>query len=334
MERNRIPMLKVDASWPNRFWPVPFGVAAWRIARYIRKGRIDLIHCNGENDYWIGRIAGRLTDRPVLCHLHCQKPPEYCRWMFRRQPARLLCVSQALADLHRDALRNVILPDHVRVLHNSVDVEEFRPMPDGARTDERRRWGIPEDAYCLGVVASIKRHKQCLHLPKLMARPELAGLNVVGLLAGPVHEEDYRLQIAREIEERGLADRIVWTGNVADMPRLYAACDLVLSFSKGEAFSVAVLEALACGKPVVSYDHPALVEGIGDAGLTVPMGDIGRMARAVADLLRNRALREELGNRARQRALDHFASAPLAEKLRHEYDAVLAEHTAWGGKGP
>jgi glycosyltransferase involved in cell wall biosynthesis len=97
-------------------------------------------------------------------------------------------------------------------------------------------------------------------------------------------------------------DRIRCLGFVEDLPALYRGADLLVMPSRAEGFGLPVLEAMACGTPVVSYDNTSLVEVVGDAGLLVADGDVRALGTAMADVLVHPALAEGFRTKGVQRA--------------------------------
>jgi glycosyltransferase involved in cell wall biosynthesis len=91
-----------------------------------------------------------------------------------------------------------------------------------------------------------------------------------------------------------------------------------------EGFGLPVLEAMACGVPVVATDGGALPEIVGDAGVTVPRGDAAALAAALRSLLRDPARRQALGIAGRRRIVDNFSWSVCAGAMVAYYRRVLA----------
>ena len=133
-------------------------------------------------------------------------------------------------------------------------------------------------------------------------------------------------QQARELE---IADRTEFAGNATaeELSALYNACDLLVlpSVTRAEAFGMVQLEAMSCGKPVISTDLPSGVPWVnqqGVTGLTVPPGDAPALASAIATLLDDRALRHRLGEGGRARVESEFSINRLVEQTTGLYRAI------------
>jgi rhamnosyl/mannosyltransferase len=140
-----------------------------------------------------------------------------------------------------------------------------------------------------------------------------------------------RARVQRLVCRLGLRDRVTLTGEVSESRRrvlLHAADVLVLpSTDRREAFGIAQLEAMACGKPVVASDLPTGIRAVnrhGVTGLLVPPGNPGALALALRRVLDDAALREQLGESARQRVDAHFTADRMVADTLALYDEVLA----------
>jgi glycosyltransferase involved in cell wall biosynthesis len=328
--REGIPWTCVDQFWPRRFWPVGFLWRAWGLARYVRRHGIRLIDCADCNNYPLGRVAGRLAGVPVVCRVGLQRPVDYCQWLFGkgRAPALLLCPSQASADCQRLVVEPWIPPQRVLVVPNGVDTDEFRPHVDDARRRFRRQWQIPDDAFCIGLPAVIRRHKQNGQLVGLIRRLIDGGINAWGVLAGLIDEADYAEEIRQQIAETGLAGRVIEAGFVSDMAAAYSAFDLTVSFSRGETFGMSAAESLACGVPIVYYQIDTFAEVIGDTGVGVPMDDQAAAAAACLRLAGDRDELARLSQLGRRRIVERFSAEASSRRLAECYGMALGHESS------
>jgi rhamnosyl/mannosyltransferase len=138
----------------------------------------------------------------------------------------------------------------------------------------------------------------------------LSTLDVSAILVG---EGPSKIQWEAQAEALGLGDRVRFAGTVPhdELAALYHACDLFVlpSVTRAEAFGYVQLEAMACGKPVVSTTVPSGVAWVNrheETGLTVPPGDAAAIREAVSTLTADKALRTRLGAEGRRRVLREF----------------------------
>jgi rhamnosyl/mannosyltransferase len=148
------------------------------------------------------------------------------------------------------------------------------------------------------------------------------------LIAGQGQQGASLQTLTREL---GVSDRISFLGEVSESERrlLLHACDVFVlpSIDRSEAFGIAQLEAMACGKPVVSSDLPTGVRLVNQdrvTGMLVPSGDPDALASALTQLLDDDALRAGLGKAARLRVEQEFTAERMIARTLDLYNEVLA----------
>ena len=150
-----------------------------------------------------------------------------------------------------------------------------------------------------------------------------------------VGEGPIRGRLERRARDTGAADRVHFAGAVSDpeLAALYHACDLFVlpSVTRAEAFGMVQIEAMACGKPVVSTAVPSGVPWVnqhGCTGLVVPPGDPGALAAAIESLAADPSLRQRMGDAGRRRVAAEFTADRMAQRTLAVYHDVLDGHAA------
>lgn len=199
----------------------------------------------------------------------------------------------AIASKHRLCRGNVTL-----VPGMGVDLSRYAPADAAARRAVRESLGIGQDAFVLSCAAEFSRRKnQELLIRSLPLLPE----DTVLLLPG---DGALRQSCRALAEALGLADRVFFPGQMADVRPALAAADVYVSASRSEGLPFAVMEAMGCALPcILSYvkGHRDLLEGTG-AGRLYPFGDAAALAAAAAELRSDPALRAGMGARGREAA--------------------------------
>jgi glycosyltransferase involved in cell wall biosynthesis len=178
--------------------------------------------------------------------------------------------------------------------------------------------GLRPDALVLATVARfdpVKRLEVLLRaLPLVVARVPEAQLLVVG--DGP--ERDALHALARTL---ALGDRVVFAGAIPDAARVLPLVDLYLTASRREGLPTALLEAMACGVPVLATEVPGHVDAVEPeiTGRLVPPDDAPGLAAAAALLLRDPALRARMGQAGRERVERHFTHARMLAEIAALY---------------
>ena len=204
----------------------------------------------------------------------------------------------------------------VTVIHNGVDTDRYRPMPE-ERERARREFDIAADVFVVayhGRLATPKRVDLVIRAVAAAARE----VPVRGLIIGDGPESPSLHELARELNAP-----ISFTGHRDDVPELLSAADAEITMSEIEGAPLAVIEALACGLPVIASkatSHPEVVED-GKSGSLVEPGRPEGAAKAILELARDPARQAELGTAARARAVEHFSSDAMLDR----YESFLEE---------
>ncbi len=200
---------------------------------------------------------------------------------------------------------------------------QFAPVDDATVDALRRKYGLP-NRYILSV-GSLEPGKNRARLILAFARLHAEGIDDCPLVV--VGQPAWRYE--REVELAGglgLRDFVRYLGYVPseDLPGLYAAATLFAFPSLYEGFGLPVLEAMACGTPVVASDTSAVPEVAGDAALLVDPRDADAIAEALGRVLSDEALRAELRARGLERA-QQFSWERTARDTLSVYEVVAAE---------
>jgi glycosyltransferase involved in cell wall biosynthesis len=242
-----------------------------------------------------------------------------CARLSRRVPHEIVFNSEAARRSH--AAHGYSL-DRAVILPNAVDVRRFAPAPEAGR-ELRDALGLAGDALIVGQAARFdpqKGHIILLRaLPNIVKRHPSVHLVLLGPRCSPDNDDLVSL-----IASTGMPDRVHLLGARVDVHRITAGFDIAVSASiYGESFPNAVVEALACGVPVVATDIGAAGELVGRSGRVVTPGSAVALGAAVIELLDlTAAERRALGQLGRS-TVAHHAVDEMVERY-----AVLHETVA------
>lgn len=202
----------------------------------------------------------------------------------------------------------------VKVIHNGVDTDCFRQLEASTRSDSRPT--IISVGRLVGWKGLHVIIEALAHLPR----------DVQYLVIGEGSERESLMELARRL---GVADRVHFAGRIAhsDLPAWLRRADVFVQPSIGEeAFGISVVEAMACGLPVLATENGGMKEIVlpETTGRLLPAGDVAAWHSALLDLLSNTGRRTSMGVAARQRAVDHFTWAANATAV----EQMLAQQTS------
>jgi glycosyltransferase involved in cell wall biosynthesis len=134
-----------------------------------------------------------------------------------------------------------------------------------------------------------------------------------------------RSELTEMCAELGIASHVHFVGFQDDVLPYLQATDIAVMPSLFEVFSLAMLEYMALGKPVIASDHASFKEAITDGidGLIVPMKDSHSLAEAIIKLLKDENLRIKIGKLGRKRVLENFGIDRLVNEMMDLYDHIL-----------
>lgn len=296
--------------------------------RLIRQWRPHIVHTHGSLS---GRLAGRLAGRRVVYTKHGlgqavelsvqvrQRVPLLQRLADRWLADRVIAVSGAVRD---ELLRQGTPPSRIAVIPNGVPA----PADGGSKQREalRRELGLGPGPVALstGRLAPEKGHP---YLIEAWAAVRQAVPEAVLLIAGDGPE---RPRLEQLIADRGLTGAVRLLGFRDDAAQLPAAADVFVLPSLTEGMGIALLEAMACGCPVIASAVGGITEAVADRthGLLVPPGDAAGLADACIALLADPARARAYGEAAREHVLERFSAVAQAR-------AVAALYQRLAGRG-
>jgi glycosyltransferase involved in cell wall biosynthesis len=301
------------------------------IQRVLAGAKVDIVHGHSPpplDSFYVARSRKEASWRYVVTY-HCDLSVPHplgpaAVWLYERtlgsyairNADKLVVTTNTYAATSRAVWRA-----EPAVVPNAVDHHHFRPGLEGAAI--RKRHGVPAEEKVVLFVGRLVGHKGIDYL--LRAAPHVdARILVVG--AGEKRKEYVE-------RARRLGGRVTFAGRVsyADLPAYYAAADLFTLPSVGrlEAFGIAALEAMACGRAVVLADIPGMREIITDGVeglLSEPMNDED-LAEKINTLLADDEARAAMGLRGRRKVEERFTADSVASQLEAVYEDVLQSAT-------
>ncbi len=286
---------------------------------------VDVFHSTSYRGVFSMGMKTVLTIHDFAYHEMPEVFPPASLAYYRRLPAdaaRARFVVTVSEYTKRDAIRILGLPaTKIRVVYNGVDHTRFRyDMPRERVSEIRSRYGLMGRTVL--AVGNMNPKKNILRLVSAFREVAKSIADVQLLLIGKNTQYG---QIVREcIETSGLDSRIRFTGYVPDedLPLLYRASDLFVFPSLFEGFGLPLLEAMACGTPIVSSNATCLPEVAGEAAVLIDPEDEQRMAEAICCVLTDNAVRMRLIEQGLKRSQTFSWGEAARQALRVYEDAI------------
>jgi glycosyltransferase involved in cell wall biosynthesis len=291
----------------------------------VREERIDLIHASENSALLYAALAGRLTRTPVIWHVHSPLRPRarserlVARMLKLVLPAHIVYTSPGARD------RTLAFPGVPwSVITPGVDVAGRR---SGDPVQGRQAFAIPADALVVSMFARVGAMKGQADFVRCVGRLARTRKDLYGVMCGPADKASpYWRTLEGLVREFDLNGRLIIPGDVRPPLKddVVAGSDVVVHPSHAESFGLAVLEAMAAGKPVVAAatDGPRLLIENGVSGVLVEPGDIEELTAAVDRLLGDSAQRAVLGAGAARAAEKHGVN-DMVRAFEDLWDDVL-----------
>jgi glycosyltransferase involved in cell wall biosynthesis len=291
------------------------------LAARLRRMRAGIIHTHGFAPLLHTLPASRLGG--VWHVVHTEHSFEYLepraslrralKWLSRTTRVFALCGERMLPFYQT---RIGVSPQRLQVIPNGIDVDKYRPGVNRAAI--RVELGVPVNAFVVGSAGRLAPEKNYGMLLAAVADSRASGVPVHVVLFG---EGDDRRELERLTANLGIQASVSFVGWRTDLHRVLPALDVFALTSLSEGLPLAVLEAMACGLPIISTavgDIPVVVEHE-RAGYLVPSGDVGALAARVSELARAPDRRRALGAHGRRVVADRYSRSSMMTRYLTAY---------------
>ncbi len=330
-------------------WRFDLGVVG-RVAAKMRDLEIDIAHAFLFDAEMVARLAARRAGVPVV--IASERNSDYVRpWLhaacLRMTRSRFdVMIANSNAGKRFNIKTQGLDDSRIHVIHNGVDIERFQP---GHVSACRQAMGLDGPGPVIGMAASFKQQKNHMMFLRVAAalharfpnarfvcagQPLMVQNDTAGALGSGARGHSasvaYHTRIAEELKGLGLEGVVLMLGRQDDMVPFYNACDVVVLTSRHEGTPNVLLEAMACGRPVVATavaDNAVIVPD-GRAGYIIDLDDDTAMIDKVATLLDNDALRQDMGAAAREWVVDRFSLTSMVKQTADVYRAVHRRKTS------
>jgi glycosyltransferase involved in cell wall biosynthesis len=268
----------------------------------IRNKKIDIIHLQAYGASTFGRLAGMISGTPAIIHAH-DTDSHYPWYMgpvdlfLSRFTERAIAVSEAVGESL--VLKRKMPTGKVLLMPNAIALEEFRmPTPEEV-AGQRTRLGIEASWRVIGTVAKLRIEKGIEYLLESVPAVITACPRTIFIIVG---DGPLRGQLEGRARQLNIDRNVLFVGYREDVSQILSAFDIKVLPSLTEGLSLAILEAMAMGKPIIATQVGGTGEVLkdGQTGLLIPPKDSPALAEKIIYLLENPDIARRLGMRAQE----------------------------------
>ena len=304
----------------------------------MRDERPDVVHTHSSKAGALGRVAAAIARVPIVVHsIHgwsfAAGMPRATRAAYRlveRACAPLTdhFISVSARDLELGIRAGIVPEPKGSVIRSGFDLGEFAPEGPG-RDEIRGEWGVSASDVLVVNVSNFKPQKAPLDFIRAAG---IAARAAPALKFAFVGDGELRAEVEAAVAREGLGARMILAGWRRDVPEILRAADVFALSSLWEGLPRTVVQARACGLPVVATAVNGTPEAVDDGrtGLLVPPGDPVALAGALVKLASNEPLRRAMGERARQ-GLDEFSASAMVDAQERLYERLAARRASKRG---
>jgi glycosyltransferase involved in cell wall biosynthesis len=291
----------------------------------------DIIHTHLSRAAYIGHLAGRMTHIPVISTVHVKQR----NLAYRYLPNRDRSVVAVSDYLRQNLIATGVPADRVQTIYNGTDFA-FEGFEGQALTGQalptadqgvRSELGVPPGATLIGMFGQINSFKGSPLLVEA-ARDILARFPHAYFVFVGSAKPAYQQELEQLGQSNGVIDHLRFTGVRADVQRMMSAMDVITLPSRYEACSMAIIEAMAVGKPVVATragGNPELVQD-GETGLLIERTPEA-LAGALISILEDAQRRKRMGEAAHLVAKTRFSASVMVGQIEALYNDLVGIKT-------
>ena len=298
--------------------------AAWRLSRLIKQLRPDIVHAHDPHGVAMAAMALSMSTQLVKPPLVAARRVDFrlrgntlSRWKYR-QVDLFICASEAIRKL---LIAEGVPAERAVTVHEGIDLGRADAAPRAKLHEEL--W-LPHHAPLVGNVAALVPHKGQRHLIEAAALVVRQVPDARFVIAG---EGELRPALERAIREHRLEKHVLLAGFRPDVLSLHKAFDIFVMSSVTEGLGTSLLDAMACGTPIVATTAGGIPEVVveGQTGFLVAPRDHEAMAGALVKLLKDEDLRQRMGNAGLVRARRKFSAERMVQETLRVYRRVALQ---------
>ena len=299
-------------------------ISIYKLYKLLTSHKFDIIHTHAYSAGTIGRISAFLAGIPVIIsHNHSvydyyNRYYHFVEWLLSLITDRVICISDIVNRFANETQR--INARKLITIHNGIDSKYT--VSEKRTSGLRKELDIPTDHSVICTITHMEEHKGLAYLLEsasllLQSRNDVSFL-IVG--EGSLKEELRKLCVILKIEKN-----VIFAGERSDIPEILSLTDIFVLPSLREGLGLVILEAMACGKPVIATNVGGVPEVVKDgvSGTLVPPKDPEALYSAMKELLDDREKQKTMGSNGKKICDLSFNSKVMMRKIEDLYDSLI-----------
>ncbi len=318
VDRSRTQLISLNKKGGNN------PLLIYKICLILQENGVDIVQTHNWGTALEGILGAKLARVPGVVHAERGTVEDKkfnillqrFLWGFAD---KVLSVSEA----HRKKVTNIIRFPHeqIKAIVNGVDTERFFPNPE-IKERMRKTLGLKKKSICIGTVGSLRlvKNQSLLINACSMILDHFEHVEVLIVGEGPLEPK-----LIQEVQTLGLSEKIHFAGAQPNIPEILNALDVFVLPSLSEGMPNVVLEAMACGLPVIATavgGTPEVVED-GKSGILIASEDELHLVQALREMIQNHEKRLAFGIEGRRRVLSRFSLKKMVLEYQELYESLL-----------
>lgn len=301
---------------------------AFKLAAFIKRRGVRIIHARSRAPAWSAWLAAKMTGITYVTTFHATyNYKNSCKKCYNSVMVRTPHIIANSMFIKNHIIKHYgVVEDNITVIHRGVQDLFFEDIGEGIRTEKlEKAWGLQPSEKVILVPARLTRWKGQESVIKALGLVRNRDFKCV-FLGGHQGREDYYQQLQNLAEEVGVGNKVYFANHCDDMKAAYTLADVVISSSiEDEAFGRVIVEAQACGKPVIvtkvgAYKETSLQD---ETGFWINPNDPKGMAGKIDEVLDfNEKKRHDVQTKAVSFVRAHYTAQQMAEKTLEVYQRV------------
>jgi len=296
-------------------------LSIYKLYRFLKSHKFDIIHTHAYSAGTIGRMSAFLAGVPVIIsHNHSVydyygKFYNLVEWFLSLITDRVICISEVVNGFANKTQR--INSKKLITIHNGID--DVCDLTEKSSSDLKKELGIPINHPVICTISHMEEHKGLKYLLEAASLLLQSKNDVSFLLVGEgVLKKELKILCA----DLKIEKNVIFAGEQSDISEILSLSDIFVLPSLREGLPLTILEAMACGKPVIATNVGGIPEIVkdGENGILVYPKDPETLYMAMNELLGDREKREKMGRIGKRVCDESFRTKTMVEKVEDLYD--------------